>query len=279
MPGLRTKHYRHSTRVRARAITALVAILLITGVAALAGGPRDASAHDSNSPENAGHNWLPREGWVFQHWIPYDEQTLLSELGITRKELWCWLEADHRTIAGLARRLDRSPERLLHRLMAPWRGKVSDARFGELRSRAHRTLTQGHLGQHVFFHFFHGIGIPARAPALFGVTSEEFIRLRKHDGLTPLQIGARNGRDPARTRARIVALLERNAARAVSTRSSPPRQARRMLRLQLGDLDRWLTRPRPPHDVDSLFDRWGGNGPHERGDAGAPALLCHVPRR
>lgn len=121
-------------------------------------------------------------------------------------------------------------------------------------------------------------GIPARAPALFGVSREEFIRLRKQDGLTPLQIGARNGREPARIRARIVSLLRRNADRAVTTRSSPPPQARRMLRLQLGDLDRWLTRPRRPHDVDSLFDRWGGNGPHARGDDSAPALLCPVPR-
>lgn len=259
-------------------IAALASVAVLASAAALAGGPGAASAHDSNSPRSAGHNWLPREGWVFQHWIPYDEQTLLRDLGITRKELWRWLEADHRTIAGLARRLGRSPERLLDRLMAPWRAKVSAARYGELRSRARRTLTQGHLGQHVYFHFYHGIGIPTRAPALFGVTREEFIRLRKQDGLTPLQIGAAHGRDPTQIRASIAALLRRNADRAVATRSSPPAQARRMLRLQLGDLDRWLSHPRPPHDMDSLFDRWGGNGPHERGDDRAPALLCPVPR-
>lgn len=235
-----------------------------------------ASAHDSNSPEGAGHNWLPREGWVFQHWIPYDERTLLRELGVTRKELWCWLEADHRTIAGLARHLGRSPDRLLEKLMEPWRGKVSAARLGELRSRARRTLKQGHLGQHVFFHFYHGIGIPTRAPALFGVSREAFISLRKVDGLTPLQIGALHGRTPESIRAGIERLLRRGARRAVATRSSPPAQAERMLQLQLADLERWISHPRPPHDVDSLFDRWGGNGPHERGDNRAPALLCKL---
>lgn len=238
----------------------VVALLLLAGPAA---------AHDSDSPPTAGHNWLPREGWVFQHWVPYNESQLLRELGVDRAGLWCWLAADHRTIAGLAAHRGRDWRRIASELERPWRGRVSRERLGELRSRIRRTFTQGHLGQHLFFHFFHGVGLPTRAPQIFGVSRGEFIRLRKVVGLTPVQIGERNGHPAAEVRAAVVAVLRAASRRAVTTRSSPPQQAKKLLALQLADLDRWLNRPRPPHDPDSLFDRHGGNGPHKRGSTAA----------
>lgn len=241
----------------------VLVLLLLVAVTAVTAVP--AAAHDANSPPDAGHNWLPREGWVFQHWVPYDEDRLLRELGVDRARLWCWLAADHRTLAGLAQDQGRDWRRVAATLERPWRTRVSSARLGELRSRIRRTFTQGHLGQHLFFHYFHGVGLPTRAPEIFGVSREEFIRLRKVVGLTPIEIGARNGHPAARVRADVVRVLRTAARRAVETDSSPPRQAAKMLALQLADLDRWLNRPRPPHDPDSLFDRWGGNGPHERG--------------
>jgi hypothetical protein len=43
-----------------------------------------------------------------------------------------------------------------------------------LESRALRTLTQGHLSQHMFFHSLRQNAIPDAAPAIFGTSTSQF---------------------------------------------------------------------------------------------------------
>ncbi len=100
-----------------------------------------------------------------EHWLPYEERRLYRLLGIDRGDLWRFLRDNRRTIAELV------SSKGWHRdaLVAPWRGKTSPRRVGALRSRALRTLTQGYLAQHTFFHPFHQTSVPRRARAIFGV--------------------------------------------------------------------------------------------------------------
>ena len=94
-----------------------LAIALLTVVLAPAG----AGAHDSLAPPGASHNWLPVEEWVGRHWIPFDEQALKAELGLTRRDLHAYLYNDHRVLAALT----DDPQALADRLVAPWQG-ISD---------------------------------------------------------------------------------------------------------------------------------------------------------
>lgn len=144
-----------------------VALAALSASAALVA---PSAARDSEAPPHASHRWFPCEGWVMFHWLPYDEARLYRLLGIDRSRLRSWLRDDRRhTIAQLARRRGIAPEELALRLVRPWRDEVSPGRFRLLRRRALRTLTQGHLAQHIFFHPLHpACGGGRRAEGLRG---------------------------------------------------------------------------------------------------------------
>jgi Tol biopolymer transport system component len=127
--------------------------------------------------------------------------------------------------------------------VAPWRRRVSAARLATLRDRASRTLTQGHLAQHVFFHSLHQFAIPSEAPAIFGVSDVEFRALRREE-LSPLQIGLLHGRSPARVQERCAAVLRERAEAGVRGHATTARQARLLLARQLSQLPRWLGQDR-----------------------------------
>src|SRR4051794_1239459 len=106
---------------------------------------------DSEAPPGSPPHWLPNEQWVMQHWLPYDETRLYTLLGVTRGDVWRWLRDDTRNLAGLAALHGwKDPNALARELVAPWRGTLREpARLKVLESRALRTLTQGHLSQHI----------------------------------------------------------------------------------------------------------------------------------
>src|SRR3954449_5454450 len=117
------------------------------------GKPIVTRSADSGAPAHAPAHWLPPEAWVYNHWLPYDETRLYRLLGITRVGLWEQLRDDRRTLAQLAARHGwPDARRLAAALVAPEAGRVGPARLGVLRRRALRTVTQGHLAQHLFFH-------------------------------------------------------------------------------------------------------------------------------
>lgn len=145
-----------------------------------------AAAHDSDAPRGADHRWLPAETWVQKHWLPYDEARLYELLGVDTPAVFRWLSNDHRTLAQLARRRGVSPRTLAKRLLDPRRADLSAREYRVLRSRAQRTLTQGHLAQHMFFHVFHGSHLNGHEDGhiehLFGVDRHEYRRLRQDRG-------------------------------------------------------------------------------------------------
>jgi hypothetical protein len=218
-----------------RWITTLVAVLAFCGALAA-----PASAQDPDAPKGRLAHWLPNERWVYQHWLPYDEGRLERLLGVDRGAIWRHLRDDHaRNLAQLARRRGMTAGELATRLVVPWRGRAPARRVALLRSRALRTLTQGHLAQHILFHSLHQTAIPNRAMRIFGVAPDEFRRLRRAE-LSPLQIGRLHGRSAAAMHRGSVAALRRMARRGVRGQALTPRQARLLLDRQIRQVPRWL---------------------------------------
>lgn len=140
-------------RCRLRRLASLLVLLAL-------GGPSVAGAADSLAPPGAPAHWLPNERWVKEHWLPYDEGRLYALLHITRSQLWHQLRDDTRNIAELGRARGWSASRLAVALVAPRASSVSAAQLAGLRARAVRTLTQGHMAQHLFFHSLHEFAVP-----------------------------------------------------------------------------------------------------------------------
>src|SRR3954468_13321154 len=211
---------------------------------ATAGKPIVTKASDSDAPANAPAHWLPPEAWVYNHWLPYDEARLYTLLGITRVGLWEQLREDHRTLAQLtARHGWPDPRRLAAALTAPEAATGGAGRAKVLEERPLRTITQGHLAQHLFFHSLHQFGIASEAPAIFGVTDVDFRRLRRAE-LSPLAIARLHGRSPGQVEAPAIAVLRERANTGVRGHAMPRAQAERLLRRQLSQLPRWLDQAR-----------------------------------
>jgi Tol biopolymer transport system component len=236
------------SRLVARGALSLVALTLVATTAPaqtqLPGKPQTASL-DSDAPPGAPPHWLPNEPWVMQHWLPYDERRLYRLLGVSRGDVWRLLRDDTRTLAQLAQRRGWEPRALADALVAPWKGRLRDAaRLAVLQSRALRTLTQGHLAQHIFFHSLHQNAIPDNAPAIFGTASRtEFQRLRRSE-LSPLQICRLNGFSRAHAQENAERTLRAKAAEGVGGEAMPASQARILLRRQLRQVPRWLQQTR-----------------------------------
>jgi Tol biopolymer transport system component len=236
--------------MRLARVTALILVALAIAAAPAAAQvqlpakPQIASL-DSDAPPGAPPHWLPGEPWVMQHWLPYDERRLYSLLGVDRGVIWRQLRDDTRTLAQLARERGWEPQALAHELVAPWRGQLRDpGRLALLEKRALRTLTQGHLSQHLFFHSLHQEAIPSHATQIFGVASRsEWSALRRSE-LSPLQICRLNGLPRGHVQEQAAATLREYAAMGVARQAIPPAQAARLLSRQLRQLPRWLQQTR-----------------------------------
>ena len=199
-----------------------------------------AVARDSLAPSSAGQRWLPSEEWVTHHWLPYEERRLLSVLRISRAELLSWLRDDrHHTIEQLIRRGGLSVSLVAPRLVAPRATRVDPAQYERLLERTERTLTQGHLAQHVFFHYLHQAETrrtPGRSSAC---------RLRSFSACAPrASPRRRSGRSRQRRRAFIADAITRvcrlSAAAGVRRGDTSARQAARFLSRQRRGVDAYL---------------------------------------
>lgn len=227
------------------------AVLVALALALLAAPA--AHAKDSDAPEGALGHWLPTETWVYEHWLPYDESRLYKLLDVDRGGVWRHLRDDAaRNLAQLGERAGYTPGRLARALVEPRRDEVSARRFDQLRARALRTLTQGHLSQHMLFHNLHQLTIPDRSPDIFGTASVEvFLRLRRSD-ISPEHIGRLHGRDRTEVRRACERALRATAARGVREGHVTAAQARLQVDRQLRQLPRWLGQRRyngPPRTV------------------------------
>jgi Tol biopolymer transport system component len=227
--------------------SALVAALLIATKpwddSGQAGAAQKAS-FDSLAPARAPAHWLPPEDWVYNHWLPYDEGRLYALLGVTRGDIWRQLRDDHHTIAELAAKHGwADPAKLARALVEPRRADVPARMLGVLRARALRTITQGHLAQHLLFHSLHQFAIPSEAPDIFGVTDAEFRALRRGEQ-SPLDIGRVHGRSPAEIQALAAAVLRERVRAGITTGATTAQQGRLLLARQLAQLPRWLSQVR-----------------------------------
>ena len=232
-----------------RAVLLVVALVFAAGGVAPAQAPVPAKPQtaslDSEAPPGSPPHWLPNEEWVMQHWLPYDEVRLYRLLRADRGTVWRWLRDDTRALADLARERGWDPAELARELVAPWRGKLEDPnRLALLERRALRTLTQGHLAQHVFFHSLHQNAVPDNARAIFGTASREHFQLLRRSELSPLQICRLNGLSGDHARREAERTLRAYAQRAVDRQAMPASQGRRLLNRQLRQLPRWLNQTR-----------------------------------
>src|SRR3954452_4683155 len=226
-------------RRTARAVAAGLALLALAPAAAQA---KVLHSPDDLAPPDAPAHWLPPEPWIYNHWLPYDEGRLYRVLHITRDDLWGQLRDDHRTLAELAARHGwRDPKALAAKLVGT--RDVGPATRAVLEARAERTITQGHLAQHLFFHSLHQFAIPSAAPELFRVTDAAFRNLRRQE-LSPLAIGRIHGRSPGRIEGEAIAVLRGRIRTGMREGAISARQGRTLLRRQLTQLPRWLDQAR-----------------------------------
>jgi hypothetical protein len=219
-------------------VRAGIAIVLAL-VLSLAPAARAGDTPDPIAPPGAPGHWLPSSPWVMEHWLPYDERELYRLIGSSRTEIVDHLASDRRTVAELARERGWAIGELASKLMATRRG-ISAAKRRKLRQRAIWTLTQGHLGQHMFRHSLHTNSLPKAYPSIFGVeASKQFMRLRL-SGLSPYRIANRHGISGRRVRARAATVLRRSARRGVARGEMSGHQANVLVARQVGQLRRWL---------------------------------------
>ena len=222
-----------------------VVVLLMLPTAAFAQGAKpQTKSLDSEAPPGSPPHWLPNETWVMQHWLPYDETRLYALLGVSRGDVWRWLRDDTRNLAGLAAQHGWEAHALARELVKPWQGKLHEpGRMALLESRALRTLTQGHLSQHMFFHSLHQNAIPDAAPVIFGTSTSQFRYLRRSE-LSPLMICRLNGKSRAHAQETAEQTLRDMVARGVRGQAIPASQAQRLLARQLRQVPRWLQQTR-----------------------------------
>jgi hypothetical protein len=246
-------------RLKKTACAALIAVVVCLAAAG------SASAHDSLQPPGTLHGWLPNEEWVMQHWVPFDETRLYAALRTDNVALERWLRDDHRTIADLATWRGIDPDALADHLAEPWRDAVSPEQFSVLRERTGRMLTQGHLAQHVLFHYFHGTNLASRTQAVLGFDYASFVALRAQ-GLTILEVARRGGRSPAQAAAGVRAALVDGAALGVARAEQSPSQSAFMLHRRTALLQCFLRRPLAKYDRTNPYgEHLGGHGEHPRG--------------
>jgi Tol biopolymer transport system component len=218
--------------------------VIAVGCALVATAPA-AHAADPLAPAGAQDHWIPDEGWVNLRWLPFDEDRLYALLHTTRGEVFRWVRVDAtNTLAEFAARRGWKRERLVRALVAPRRGRVSAHVLHVLSDHTRRTLTQGHLGQHILFHDLHQTTIADHATRIFGVRSQrEFLLLRRSE-LSPLQIGELHERTRVAMQRGIDRVLRAAQALGVRYGQTSRHQADAQLARQLRQVPRWLGQSR-----------------------------------
>lgn len=242
---------------RVRPVATLLAAAACTGLLQTPG----ARAHDSLAPPGAGHTWLPKEGWVKRHWLPFDERQLTQRLDIGDRELEVYLYDDHRPLADLATARGIDLARLSDELMAPWGLPPSDPNYALLHDRTERILTQPHLAQHVFFHVYHGHMVSHDPQSAFGFPDTASVRALRHSGLTAIEIAQRGGVTSSQLRATLLEYFHDEADAGIASGLAWPAESRRILARQIASLDCWMSRPIPGRDPSNPYgkaQRWHG---------------------
>jgi len=201
--------------------------------------PVSTRAADPAAPPSAPAAWLPHEAWVMKHWLPYDETTMMRLLRTDRRGLQSEL-SDRRTLWQLAKRRGLDPDRVLQRLVRPWRHQGA-ARQRMMLHRARRTFTQPHLAVHMFFHPFHIDALDRQWPRIFGVSVAETYREMKSAHLSYLGVGVRHRGSSGLVRHDFRRLLRNVARDGLRLHEVLRGDSRRALAANLRMVDGWLS--------------------------------------
>ena len=198
-------------------------------------------ARDSHAPDGARDRWLPCESWVMYHWVPFDQERLWSITGIGQLEFRHYIaDDDNHTLAQLITSHGKDPDVVAAQLMRQWEGKVSDAKFAELSRRTEEVMSQGHLSQHVFFHYFHDPLLAMNSKWIFNIPTGDYHRARLR-GYSPAEIAIRGGVPVRQAVRRAMTVMRRNQDEAVKNGQSSRAQADSFLRQQRVWVNFWLT--------------------------------------
>lgn len=224
-----------STRVLTTLCFVVVAVSSMFSVFAA-----EAQSKDSLAPKTAGDRWLPCEPWVMYHWNPLDMPKFYERTGIRQTELYRWMrDDDHHTFAGVLESQGLDPEKVIADSLATTVATTPRMR-ATLKARAERLLTQGHLAQHVFFHWFHNPSIRQHSRAIYSMAPWDYARARRM-GFTPAQIGSiHNGFSRKETANRIVEAMMRDEQRGVRAHQTTASQAAHYRERIVKLADTWL---------------------------------------
>ncbi len=175
------------------------------------------------------------------HWIPFDQSKLWATTGIKPLEFRHWInDDDNHTLALLIEKHGKDPDAVSRELMAPWKGKVSAAQLAELSRRTGELMTQGHLAQHVFFHYFHDPILAIDSAWIFKTPPGDYHRARL-EGYSPSEIAIRAGVPVKQAVRRAMAVMRRTQDEAVRSGQTSRSQAEAFLRQQNVWINFWLT--------------------------------------
>lgn len=191
------------------------------------------------APPGAPDNWLPRDEWVQEHWLPYEETRLFKLLGVSEAEVRSWVSKD-RPLADLARSRGLDADKLIARLAKPWRGKVSPKQERKLRRRTRITFTQGHLGLHILNHHTHSSTINRILGKILAGKP-----VTAYPGMTYFEVAEQNGVSREAVREEMVAALTATSKRGVKLKATPKAQAARWLSVQIPRVLSVLNTPLP----------------------------------
>jgi hypothetical protein len=221
-----------------------------------------APAKDSLAPKSAGDRWLPCERWVLYHWNPIDSTKFYELTGSTQRELYVWTrDDDSHDLADFIKTKKLDPKKIVRESLA-----IDDSTSPRVKTilnkRANRLLTQGHLAQHVFFHWFHNPAIRQNAKEIFGMNPWDYARARRL-GYSPADIGKlKRGYTREQTADRIIKVLTRYEMRGEKGGATSKTQADRYVR-----------------DIKRLADHWIDQRYHKRRPKGGLPPATHRSRK
>ena len=127
----------------------LCALAVLVALAVAAAGAQGA---DSLAPAGAAHNWLPKEGWVWMHWLPFEEPELARALGTTSAAIRSYLSDDDHVLATLASRRHEDVKALARYLTRRFDGRCGGlaCRIVSCSSHADRHSQTTRGGRRVF---------------------------------------------------------------------------------------------------------------------------------
>jgi hypothetical protein len=194
--------------IRFRALLIVVLILSTAAVATLA----DAAAvnrPDPDAPPGALYNWLPREQWVMERWMPFNESRFYKIFHLNPITTNHYLfEVPGESLDAYAAAHGIPTSGLAQRVLGPRSPGVSVAQWHTLLARTTIVLSQHHLSQHMFFHLFHTTGMAEHMAAILGVSEASFLKLYNQTHLGFAEIAAIGGKTKTKVEASVLKLDE-----------------------------------------------------------------------